>query len=132
MNKTYKPKFPKPNKFNAKKVKDFNGKVIADSKAEREYYTRNLFLREKIGEIKNVTKWPTIQLTPFIDWKLDYSYYEKETKPTIYVDVKGVETGEFRLKKNLWKTHGRGPLEIAKKTTGGKWVIKRYMTLVYI
>ena len=123
---SYTPRFPKRNKFNAKKIKDCDGKIVADSKAERDYLLFNLALKEKSGLITDITKWPTVQMTDYIKWKLDYSYIEVPTKKLIYVDVKGVEGERFRLLKALWKTVGKATLEIAKKDyASGTFKIER-------
>lgn len=122
----YTPAYPKRNKFNAKKIRDCNGVVVADSKAERDFLLHYLALREKAGEIKDITKWPTVKMTPFISWKLDYSYIEVDTGELIYTDVKGVEGERFRILKNLWKTVGTTTLEIAKKDyRTNTWKIER-------
>lgn len=110
------------NKFHAKKVQDNNGNLVADSKDERECH-KFLNLKQLANEISKVEKWPTVELTPYIKWKIDFSYIEDGQK--IFCEFKGCEGERFRLLCQLWKTHGPGPLEIIKKSIGGKFIKKR-------
>lgn len=113
------------NKYNARKVRDANGKVIAESIAEFDF-SYVLDLREKAGEIRDVQKWPLVWLTEYVKYKPDYQYFEKSSNQIVYVDVKSKITltggGRFGVIKELWKTHGPGPLEIViKEIVKGRW-----------
>jgi len=102
------------NKYHAKKVKDSTGKVIADSRIERDYGRDFLPLMEKAGELSEVERWPTVHLTAIIKWKLDYSFIEAGKR--VYIDVKGgkgTQDGRFLTLCQLWRTHGPGELRIA-------------------
>jgi len=115
---------PKPGKFRNKKVRDAEGKITADSKVERAYFTK-LSLEEKAGLIKDIKHWDTVQLLPFVRWKLDYSYTLIETGERVWVDVKGMETGEFRRLKQVWQSEGPGLLQIVKfDSKSKKWVVQ--------
>ena len=71
-----------------------------DSKAEAEFYQ---MVKGKIQELQ-----PKVYLTRArILYKPDFLMNDRT-----YIDVKGVETPVFRLKKRLWKLYGPGPLEI--------------------
>ncbi len=125
-------KLKRGNKYNARIVRDANGKVIAESIAEFDF-SYILDLRKKAGEIKDVQKWPLVWLTEYAKYKPDYSYFEKSSNEVVYVDVKSDKTekeARFRLIKQLWKTLGPGQLEIAKKEIvkgrwTGRWKTKR-------
>jgi hypothetical protein len=118
--------FPKGNKFNAKKIRDCDGKIVADSKAERDFLIHYFAIKEEAGLVKHICKWPTVHLTEYINWKLDYKYFDCKIDQWIYTDVKGVEGERFRVLKALWKTIGPSILEIAKKDyKTGLWKIER-------
>lgn len=97
------------NKFRAKKT-TLDG-IKFDSKLEAEYYT-HLKLLEKAGKISNLQRQVPFELLPAytdstgkkirpIKYKADFVFNRGEEK--IIVDVKGVQTREFKLK---WKLLG--------------------------
>lgn len=74
-----------------------------DSKAEAEYYC---LYKPLIKEIQ-----PKVYLTDArILYKPDFLMNDGT-----YIDVKGMETPVFKLKKRLWKFYGKGTLHIIKK-----------------
>lgn len=84
------------------------------SKAERDFYIvlKNL---EAIGQIKLLELQPKVYMTDSrILYKPDFLIEENEER--IYIDVKGMETPVFKLKKKLWKHYGQGKLRLVKKS----------------
>lgn len=110
---------PKRNKFNAKKVRDINGKVLYDSMLERDYHAE-LKLREAAGDIRDLVYHPQLYLTEAnVGYKPDFHYIDSKTGKPIFVDTKGVETsGRFAVIKKLWKVYGQGELHIVKRSDG--------------
>ena len=97
-------------KYNAKKT--YVGNIKFDSKAEAEYY---LYLKS-MTHIDILELQPKVYLTKSrILYKPDFKTFNKNTGETIHVDVKGLETPVFKLKKRLWKHYGQGVLQIVKK-----------------
>ena len=103
------------NKYRNKKVV-ISG-VTYDSILESDYH-KHLQLLEKAGEISDLSyhehkfKFTKAQ----IGYIPDFCYIEKGER--IWVDTKGVETADFRIKIRLWKYYGPGPLRIVKRCGG--------------
>jgi hypothetical protein len=105
------------NKYHAKPVRE-GGRYYA-STAERDYHAE-LVLREGAGDVRNIVCQPAVELVAGIKYRPDYQYEERAGVNgcgwrTIWCDVKGVETREFRLKLRLWREFGPGPLKIVKR-----------------
>lgn len=99
-------------KYNVSKpeARTFRGKVY-DSKAEMTYAT---YLNDFIncGEITEVVEQPRLWLgVPENVYVPDFLVIQKYGEP-YYVDVKGVETPQFKKVKKLWAAYGRLPLKI--------------------
>jgi len=76
-----------------------------DSKAEANYYM-TLKLRERLGEVTDVRlQEPFVILGPkgqvVTTWKADFVYWDTVEKRQRVIDVKGVQTPLFKLKKRL-------------------------------
>jgi hypothetical protein len=98
------------NKFNATRVKK-DGHSFA-SKGEASLYDL-LLLREKAGQIKDIRHQHQITfIDTVVNWRVDYSFWSNELNETVYAEYKGMETPDFVVKKNLWRTHGHGLLEL--------------------
>lgn len=96
-------------KYGAKKT-EIDG-IKFDSKAEAEFY---LYLK-KSETIKIVEMQPKIYLTKArILYKPDFLV--KDHEGDYYIDVKGMETPVFKIKKRLWKAYIDMPLHIIKKS----------------
>jgi len=93
-----------------------NGRRFA-SKAEGGYA---VVLQEqlRLGLIAHLDYQPRVKLTTFITYVPDFKYTAK-TGIVVYVDVKGFETPEFKLKEKLWIEFGPGRLIIIKKRAKG-------------
>lgn len=98
------------NKFNATRVKK-DGLSFA-SKGEASLHD-TLLLREKAGQIKDIRHQHQITfIGTMVNWRVDYSFWHNELNEIVYAEYKGMETPDFVVKKNLWRTHGVGLLEL--------------------
>lgn len=76
-----------------------------------------LALRENSGEISQIRQQVKVYLTRArILYICDYSYFNLSTETTEYVEMKGVETASWRLKRRLWEYYGPGLLAVYKGT----------------
>ncbi len=99
---------PKRNKYGAKKT-IIDG-ITFDSKAEASYYT-SLKLRERAGEVCDVEMQRPYCLTVngvlVATYRADFVFWDIMVHRRRIVDVKGVKTPVFRLKRKLMKAcHG--------------------------
>lgn len=108
-----------------------------DSEQEGIYY-QELKEKEKNGEISNLEIHPNYELLPSflnnnqkhmnrLSYEPDFVFFDKEQGRKRYIDVKGFETEEFKLKHKLFDyyllkndIYGKAYLEVLKysKTTG--------------
>lgn len=112
------------NKYKAKGSRDEEGRYFpSQGEAAR---ARNLQLQEKAGIIEDLKFHPSVEIYPGIGWKLDSTYVVVATRIRYWEDFKGLMTGETRLKINIWKYLGPGPLRITKgdARTGVFWTDK--------
>jgi len=99
-------------------VKTFVGNIAFPSKLEASVY-KLLLTYENVTNIKlqdSVTvkeKCPTCGDGP-INWKVDFSYIDSDTKQKVYVEAKGVEGHSYKLRKKLWKANPPGVLHVYK------------------
>ncbi len=103
-NATYTGKHAKPNKYlNKKTVVDGH---MFDSKKEAHHYGI-LKMREAAGEIRALQLQP--KFTLLVNgvkcgfYKADFSYQDTKTGVVHVIDVKGVKTSTYQLKKRLVK-----------------------------
>lgn len=95
---------------NIKKVIDG---IKFDSQLEAAYYLELQRLKVKIIEFQ-----PKVRLTDAnILYKPDFLIVEDGQK--VYIDVKGMQTPVFNIKKRLWKSYGPGRLILVKKNASG-------------
>ena len=97
-------------KYNNKKV-EADG-ILFDSKAERDYYLLCILPRIQSGEIKSVKFHPKYVLLPAfeknsrkyraITYSADFEVLYRDGRKEV-IDVKGVETKVFMLKKKLFE-----------------------------
>lgn len=78
-----------------------------------------LLLREKLGEIRDIKRQQQVVLQggsneTRITWRLDFSAVDCKTDKVFYVEAKGFETNDFRIKLKLWKMLKPATLEIWK------------------
>lgn len=121
--------FRRFSKYNAKKV-EVDG-IKFDSKAEAEYY---LHLKEKVdnGEIRSFERQIRMTLQEGfylegikgkvrdITYVVDFVVTKSDGSIT-YIDVKGIETDVFKLKRKMFMHKYQTPLVTVKKRKGG-WV----------
>lgn len=90
-------------------VKTIADGIKFDSKAEAEYY-----LHLKLSGVKIIELQPKLYFTKAkILYKPDFLIEENDIG--IYIDVKGLETPIFKLKKRLWKAYCLNELRLVKK-----------------
>lgn len=101
-------KKPRQNKYRA--VKTVVDGITFDSKREAAYYSE-LKLREKAGEVADVQLQKPFVLTINSEvigtYRCDFAFYDNVRRTYRVVDVKGVETKEFKRTKRLMRAiHG--------------------------
>jgi len=79
--------------------------IAFDSKAEAAYYSQ-LKLRDRLGEVTDVKlQEPFVVFGPkgqvICTWKADFTFWDVKEKRKRVIDVKGVQTPLFKLKKKL-------------------------------
>lgn len=100
------------NKYNNVRTR-LDGRSFA-SKGESDCYLM-LKLLEKAGEIVLEKCQHTIYLSAArIAYIVDFKIIDLKTNRDVWVEYKGFETTDWRLKKRLWKHYGPGPLQIYK------------------
>lgn len=95
----------KRNKYGAKRT--LVDGILFDSKAEASYYSM-LKMREKAGEVSAVElQRPFSLLGPkgelICTYKADFCFWDHKADKFRVVDVKGVETAVFKLKRKMMK-----------------------------
>ncbi len=90
--------------------------IVFDSKAERDYYA-NLKLRERAGEVGGVEiHRPFTILGPkgelICTYKCDFAFWDHVEDRFRVVDVKGVETAVFKLKRKLMRVFAGIEVEV--------------------
>lgn len=109
------------NKYNAMRTAGFG------SKLEASVYQLLLF-RQKVGEIKDIKQQVSVDLSCGINWKVDFQFYDRIRKRTMYAEAKGIETERYRICLKLWRGgHGPGPLEIYK----GSYKSPKLVDIIY-
>ena len=107
-------------KYGAKKT-TIDG-ITYDSKLEAKH-GQELALLQKAGRISKLEVHPKIVLVKgatardSITYSPDFTYVEAGVR--FYVDVKGVVTRAFSLKKKLWRKYGRGTLLVLTRAGRG-------------
>lgn len=84
-------------KFNAKPVIDDGHRF--DSKLEHKFYN-DLLLRKMAGDVVFFLRQPVFHLPGGVKYKADYQIFNADGSCS-FVDVKGMETAEFKVKKKL-------------------------------
>lgn len=77
-----------------------------------------LSAREQANEISEVKWIATVRLTKTVTWKVDFAATDNKTGKRFWIEAKGKEMADYRIKKKLWaEGFGPGKLEIWK----GDW-----------
>lgn len=72
-----------------------------------------VFLRERAGELEHLQHESHVRLTDAaITYIPDFKCRDTATQEEFYIEAKGFETPEWRLKKRLWKVYGPSRLEV--------------------
>lgn len=89
-----------------------------------------LLLKQKQGEIKDIKRQQTVVLQDGpqdmrITWRVDFSFVDKNTDQTIFVEAKGIETSDYKLKLKMWRKLKPYVLEIYKASGKGIYLAER-------
>lgn len=109
-------KAKKKHKYGANREKGQSGSW--DSQLEKAVY-QILLLREKSGEIQNIKRQVTVDLTPEphrIRLRIDFTYEHVESGETWAVEAKGFQPAENVLKLKLYRWRGPWKMELWKGT----------------
>lgn len=107
----------KKHKYNAVRTKHA-GYSFA-SKAESTLFDY-LKVLERCGEIKNIQCQDHVKLTKAEILLIpDFKFFDVKSEKTVWAEMKGFETPEWRIKRRLWKFYGPGELQVYK-APGGK------------
>lgn len=104
----------KKHKYGARRVGGPNG--IWDSQLEKSVHNI-LLLREKAGDIRNIRRQVTLDLTPLphrIRLRVDFTFEDCKTGETIACEAKGMDTPEWLLKLKLYRWRGPYKMELWK------------------
>lgn len=77
---------------------------------------------QKVDDIRNVTRYPSVKLPGGVTWKIDFAYVGFFAKTNrgmwlpCYAEAKGVETADYKVKLKLFEEFGDRPLHIWKGT----------------
>lgn len=103
------------NKYNAKRVL-LDG-ICFDSKAEANYYAA-LKLREKANEVTDIElqRWYDLIVNGVLvaRYRADFTFYDRLLRNRRIIDVKGVETRDFKMKRKLMKACFGLDIEVVK------------------
>lgn len=117
--KEYREILKKKNKFHA--VKETIDGITFDSKAEAEFY--QLLKSDRVTQ--HIDCHVPVTLQGGVRFKVDFirwHYPEGEGLKGEAIEVKGKETSDFRIKRNLFDScHPLAPLQVFRKERG-KWV----------
>ncbi len=110
------------NKFKAVRTRGFSSKMEAAG------YDL-LKLREMAGEIREIKCQQSVTLIEknghSIRWKIDYSFIVSKTDCLEYLEIKGVETSDYKLKLKLYKMNPPAPLTIYKGSYKRLYIAER-------
>ncbi len=110
------------NKFKAIRTRGFGSKLEAAG------YDM-LKLRELSGEIKDIKCQQAVTLAEGnghrVRWKLDFSFRIVATDQLEYVEIKGIETADYKIKLKLYKMNPPAPLTVVKGTYRKLFIAER-------
>lgn len=98
------------------------GGVLYDSKAEA-HYAANLDIEVAAGTVSLWLRQVTVPLGPDFRTRVDFmvimpiwmAHFPNENQRVKFVEVKGVETREFRKARKLWSKYVPFPLHVIKR-----------------
>lgn len=107
-----KPK--RKNKFNAQST--LVDGLHFPSKLEAAVYCT---LKMDKATYRNITRYPSVKLPGGVVWKIDLaceSHFLADSWTPRYVEIKGIETADYKVKLKLYEEFGDRPLDIWKGT----------------
>ncbi len=116
------------NKYGAKAADGFG------SKLERAVYQK-LKDREVLGLVRHIERQASVKLQEHPDkklhitWKVDFRCEEKREDGSwgvLYVEAKGIETSDYKIKLKMFLAQEIGPIEIWKGSWAYPKLYKRY------
>ena len=116
------------NKYHAVKVKGCPhcGRTHDSMMEARECAYLHLLMLDRVSPFVHIDVHPTVTLPGHIRWVLDFCVWERivnEPLRAYFIDVKGVLTADFKLKRQLFNTsHPAAPL-VCVKWRGNKRVV---------
>lgn len=88
-----------------------------------------LKFRERAGEISDIKCQQAVTLAEGnglkLRWKIDFSFIVKSTGNLEYMEIKGFETKDYRIKLKLYKMNPPAPLTIYKGTYKRLFIAER-------
>lgn len=106
---------PKRSKYGAKRT--LVDGIAFDSKAEASYYG-SLKMRAKAGEVENIELQRSFDLivngVKIARYRADFVFWDVPLRRRRIIDVKGVETPAFKLKRKLMKACHGLEIEVVK------------------
>lgn len=75
--------------------------------------------REIEGRIRNLKRYPSVELLPGLRWKVDIGFEVVSTGEPEWAEAKGVESERYRVLLQVWRTLGPGKLTIWKADRKG-------------
>jgi hypothetical protein len=79
----------------------------------------HLALLVTAGVYRDLVRQPRVLLCCGIRWFVDFAVTEVETGATRYIESKGFDTPEYKLKLKLFGTFGPGPLDVYRRCGRG-------------
>ncbi len=82
-----------------------------------------LYLRERAGELRDVQEQVKVRIccdnpdcpsNMRIHSIIDFSAFDVKKEKTIYIEAKGFETSDYRIKRRLWLHNGPSDMEVWK------------------
>jgi dsDNA-binding SOS-regulon protein len=108
---------PRAHKYNAVRTV-FKG-MSFPSKLEASVYAHHDFL-QTAGEIIELKRYAPVRMSEAqISWQVDMSAINARTGEKFWVEAKGIEGSDYKVKKELWKIYGPGKLQIYKANKRG-------------
>ena len=111
----------KPKKAKYRNRKTVVDGITFDSKAEADFYSQ-LRLRERLGEVDSIKLQVPHILTVngqlIATYRSDFEFNDIHSKKYRVIDVKGVQTPEFKLKRKLMRACHGIEIEIIKVQRG--------------
>ena len=88
------------------------------SDAERRY-AEHLWLRQKAGDIRDLSFQKSVKLLGAVSMRVDFYYYDEHEDRWIWDEFKGFETSSWRLQRKLWEAVGPGLYLVTREQRGG-------------